>query len=190
MKSGPGANHGAAGGTNPTVLVVEDQQGERAALLRFLKVEHMDAVGAESPLTALQFIDEPIDLVLCDVRLGSSNGIDLLKHWKARRPETPFVLMTAYAEISEAVDAMKAGAENYLVKPVSPAALLAEVRQCLASEAHDGEDGAFAPLEELERTAIERALHQCRGNRTHTAQALGISVRTLQRKLKAWRAAV
>jgi DNA-binding NtrC family response regulator len=170
----------------PTILVVEDQEAERAALVRFLKAEHMDAIGVAGAAEALKSMDQPIDLVVCDVRLGASNGIDVLKLWKERRPHTPFLLITAYGEISDAVEAMKAGAENYLVKPVNPTALLAEIRECL--ESGPGDQGPpCEPLEEMERAAIERALGQCGGNRTHAAQALGISVRTLQRKLKAWR---
>jgi DNA-binding NtrC family response regulator len=167
--------------------VVEDQEAERTALVRFMKVEEIDAIGVEGAAGALESIDQGVDLVLCDVRLGASNGIDLLRVWKQRRPHTPFLLMTAYGEISDAVEAMKAGAENYLVKPVSPTALLAEIRECL--EAGEAEaEAPCEPLEEMERAAIERALSQCHGNRTHAAHALGISVRTLQRKLKAWRA--
>jgi DNA-binding NtrC family response regulator len=194
--------------TSGAILIVEDQPADRDTLARFLRAENYRVDSAPSASAALERTQDSIDLVLSDVRLGGASGIDLLKAWKRRQPETPFILMTAFAEIGAAVEAVKAGAEDYLVKPVRPNELLAKISQCLASARRKqnaagagGEPAATdhgsngvniavnMPLDELERIAIERTLDDCRGNRTHAAQALGISVRTLQRKLKAWNGA-
>jgi DNA-binding NtrC family response regulator len=183
------------------ILVVEDQAGEREALVRFLRTEEYDVIGAPSAAAALEQMHEAPDLVLSDVRLGADNGVDLLKTWKRREPGTPFILMTAFGDIASAVEAVKSGAQDYLVKPINPSELLSKISQCLLTaqsvaaaggrEDHGGVARATAltaPLEQIEREAIERTLEQYGGNRTHAAQALGISVRTLQRKLKAWSA--
>ena len=183
-----------------TILIVEDQPAERDSLTRFLRSENYDVIAAANVSSALEHLSDEPDLVLSDVRLGPENGIDLLKTWKRRDAGTPFILMTAFGEIQAAVEAVKAGAEDYMIKPIMPAELLSRISQCLLAprrtgpsargELHGNGHAARAniPLEQIEREAIERTLHQCGGNRTHAAQALGISVRTLQRKLKAWNA--
>jgi DNA-binding NtrC family response regulator len=179
------------------ILIVEDQPAERDALVRFLRAENYDVVAAANISSALEHIGAAPDLVLSDVRLGAENGIDLLKTWKRRESSTPFILMTAFGDIASAVEAVKSGAEDYLIKPINPAELLTKISQsllaprCAAGQSMDQEaasslHAAVVPLEQIEREAIERTLQQCDGNRTHAAQALGISVRTLQRKLKAW----
>jgi DNA-binding NtrC family response regulator len=168
------------------VLVVEDQQNEREAIVRFLTAEDFAARGVDSPQAALEFAAADVDVVLSDVRLGAISGISLLKMWKERRPSTPFVLITAFAEIGDAVEAIKAGAADYLVKPVKPPELLAKINQCLAGAHKANARLQDLPLEEIERAAIEQALDHFDQNRTRAARSLGISVRTLQRKLKAW----
>jgi DNA-binding NtrC family response regulator len=190
-----------------SILVVEDQAAERETLTRFLRTENYQVHSVPNAASALESMGNAFDLVLSDVRLGGTSGLDLLKSWKRRLPATPFILMTAFGDIETAVEAVKAGAEDYLVKPISPKELLSKISQGLelarkraggefAAEnngaGHANGNGlhlnANLPLEEIERSAIERTLKDCSGNRTHAAQALGISVRTLQRKLKAWSA--
>jgi DNA-binding NtrC family response regulator len=194
--------------TSASILIVEDQPAERESLTRLLRTEKYQVHSVANANSALESMGQPFDLVLSDVRLGGSSGIDLLKMWKSRQPATPFILMTAFGEIQSAVEAVKSGADDYLVKPISPRELLSKIsrsvdaaRKRAAGQAssnghHNGEQesgnelrfAANVPLEEIERAAIERTLEDCKGNRTHAAQALGISVRTLQRKLKAWNA--
>jgi DNA-binding NtrC family response regulator len=174
--------------SNSTILVVEDQVSEREAILRFLRSERYQAFGASTAVDAFERHPD-VDLVLSDVLMGSKSGLDLLKMWKGRNPTTPFLLMTAFAHIEDAVDAVKAGAQDYLVKPVNPQVLLEKIEAALASPPWDAAAPmADHPLMEIQRSAIEQTLDACGGNRTHCAQMLGISVRTLQRKLKAWHA--
>jgi DNA-binding NtrC family response regulator len=194
--------------TSANILIVEDQPAERESLARLLRTENYQVHSVANATSALDSIGQPFDLVLSDVRLGGSSGLDLLKMWKSRLPATPFILMTAFGEIESAVEAVKAGADDYLVKPIRPTELLAKIARSLdaarkraagpasSNGHHNGEQesanglhfAANVPLDEIERAAIERTLEDCKGNRTHAAQALGISVRTLQRKLKAWNA--
>ena len=181
----------------PTILVVEDRQSEREALARMLRMAQYNVLVAENPETAITHLDAHVDLVLSDLKMGTYGGLDLLRAWKERRPHTPFILVTAYGEVDSAVEAMKRGAADYMTKPVDPERLLALIRKWLQTAAQrtaigvDGHGGNGIPdgasLEELERLAVEKALEQHHGNRTHAAKTLGISVRTLQRKLKAWR---
>ncbi|HEX3869857.1 MAG TPA: sigma-54 dependent transcriptional regulator [Pirellulales bacterium] len=106
------------------ILVVEDGQSEREALARVLRLEGYRVLAAPMPDRAMELIKEPIDLVVSDLRLGKQSALDLLKQWRDVRPETPFILMTAYGDVDSAVRAMKLGAEDFLSKPVDPRQLL------------------------------------------------------------------
>src|SRR5947208_2789172 len=110
------------------ILVVEDQEPERKALERVLRVARYDVVAAASAEEALDWRDQPIDLVISDLRMSGRSGIELLIDWRESRPETPFILATAFGDIDSAVRAMKLGAADYLTKPVDPARLLESVR--------------------------------------------------------------
>lgn len=113
------------------ILVVEDKQHERLAIARLLWQEDYEVLLAEDPQQASGFLDEDVDLVISDLRMGEHSGIDLLRLWKKRRPTTPFVLITAHAEVNSAVEAMKLGAEDYLTKPVNPDELLILIARCI-----------------------------------------------------------
>src|SRR5688572_14701979 len=113
------------------VLIVEDQESERSALERMLRVAQYDVVAAASAEEALDWRDQPIDLVISDLRMGGRSGIDLLMQWREIRPETPFILATAFGDVDSAVRAMKLGALDYLTKPIDPNRLLAALRDVL-----------------------------------------------------------
>jgi DNA-binding NtrC family response regulator len=180
--------------TQTMILVVEDQPNEREALARMLRMAQYEVIATSSPDEAMSHLDKPVELVISDLRLGDADGIDLLRRWKERRSETPFILVTAYGDVPTAVEAMKLGAADYMTKPVNPESLLQLIQKWLEkarTNGHGDQESIGIPpgtsLEELERAAVERALEEHHGNRTHAAKTLGISVRTLQRKLKAWR---
>ena len=113
------------------ILVVEDKQHERLAIARLLWLEDYEVLLAENPQQASGFLDDQIDLVISDLRMGEHSGIDLLRLWKKRRPTTPFILITAHGEVNSAVEAMKLGAEDYLTKPVNPDELLIHIARCI-----------------------------------------------------------
>src|SRR5688572_4522005 len=104
--------------TKYKLLVVEDKQSEREAMARLLRMEGHTVLAAEDPASALAYVDDNVDLVVSDLRMGDDSGIDLLQHWKKRQPSTPFIIVTAHGEVDSAVTAMKLGAEDYLAKPV------------------------------------------------------------------------
>ena len=113
------------------VLVVEDQQHERLAIARLLWQEDYEVLLAENPQQASAFLEDAVDLVVTDLRMGDHSGLDLLRLWKKRRPATPFILITAHGEVNSAVEAMKLGAEDYLTKPVNPDELLMLIARCI-----------------------------------------------------------
>jgi len=119
------------------ILVVEDDRNAAVALARILEFDSYRVVSVGSAEEATQHLDNGIDLVLSDLRLGDGNGMDLLNLWRRKRPATPFILMTAHAEIASAVRATKLGAEDYLPKPINTDALLLLIRRCLGSGTRD-----------------------------------------------------
>jgi two-component system, NtrC family, response regulator AlgB len=103
-----------------SVLIVDDEKHIRSHLATFVQgIGHScDAVpDADQALAALA--RKSFDLVLSDVRLTGRDGLELLREVHRRSPETPVVLMTAYATVPQAVEAMRGGAYDYLVKPFS-----------------------------------------------------------------------
>ncbi len=114
-----------------TILVVEDKSAEREALARVLRLEEYDVLTAAGFDDATGYLEESVDVVISDLRLGKRNGIDLLRHWKQHQSATSFIMVTAYGEVDSAIEAMKLGAEEYLNKPVNPDELLVLVSKCL-----------------------------------------------------------
>jgi two-component system, NtrC family, response regulator HydG len=116
-----------------SILVVEDHCGEREALVRILRGEKYQVRGAADAKKAIQHVHDDVDLVISDVRMGLTSGIELLRIWKYRRPSTPFILVTAFGDAEAAVRAMKLGAEEFLVKPFDPGELLRLIGRSLES---------------------------------------------------------
>ena len=130
------------------VLLVEDDRALREALADTLLLAGHDyvAVGsAEEALTAVT--KDAFNLVLSDVNMPGMDGHQLLSLLRARQPQLPVLLMTAHGAVERAVDAMRQGAVDYLVKPFEPKALLDLLaRHALGSLAPEGEGPiAFEP---------------------------------------------
>lgn len=121
------------------VLVVEDQEGERKALSQLLKAEGFTVFGAESADKALGYVEENVDVVLSDLHMGDVSGIDLLSLWKQRHAETQFILITGDKSVNSGVEAIKAGAFDYVTKPVNPDELVLLVKRAIEGLQKDKE---------------------------------------------------
>jgi len=112
------------------ILVVEDDPNLRDAICDTLELAGRPFVAVGGGPEALAELERaPVALVLSDVRMMPMDGITLLKEVRQRHPHLPVVLMTAYAEVGRAVEAMRAGACDFLLKPFEPAALLAQIEK-------------------------------------------------------------
>jgi DNA-binding NtrC family response regulator len=101
------------------VLVVEDDPDIRKILQLFLTEKNFLVKTADQPAAALQVLEqEPVDLILSDVRMPGMSGLELLRHLKERDPEIQLVLMTAYSCVKDAVEAIQLGAADYVEKPI------------------------------------------------------------------------
>ncbi|WP_261857890.1 sigma-54-dependent transcriptional regulator [Photobacterium sanguinicancri] len=107
------------------VLVVEDDEGLREALVDTLALAGYQWIEADSAEQALLLLkSESVDIVVSDVQMAGMDGLGLLRNIKQHWPKIPVLLMTAYANIEDAVAAMKEGAIDYMAKPFAPEVLL------------------------------------------------------------------
>ncbi len=175
-----------------SVLIVDDEPGIRAALLAHFTREGWQAAAASGLHEAEYRLAQGwFDLVVTDLRLPDGSGASLLRAAQG----TPVILLTAYGSVSDAVAAIRAGARDYLTKPVSWPQLREAADRCTANPegriplpAQAAEKavrlGEALRLGEIERLHLERTLALARGNRTRAAEMLGISVRTIRNKIR------
>ena len=121
------------------LLVVEDHESERRAVMQILKSEGFTVFGAENADKALGYVDESIDVVLTDLQMGEVSGINLLELWKQRMPETQFIVMTGHSSVPSAVQAMRSGAYDYLMKPINPDELVLVIKRAIEVTSKDRE---------------------------------------------------
>jgi DNA-binding NtrC family response regulator len=114
----------------PRVLVVDDDPGQRSLLDSFLRSQGFEIVTADSGERALELLPGGnFAMMISDVRMPGLSGLETLRRVRQQFAALPVLLVTAYADIREAVGAMRDGALNYLAKPIDLDELLATVRQ-------------------------------------------------------------
>ena len=123
-------------------LLVVDDKPNFLALFRRIAGSEVDVVTASDAAEALALLgQEPIDVVVSDVKMPGASGLELLAHVKNRYPSVEVILMTAFADVPDAVRAIKAGAFHYLTKPFDPDAAMRLIREALAKRA-SGQDAS------------------------------------------------
>jgi DNA-binding response OmpR family regulator len=116
-----------------TILIVDDEDRLRLSMSLILQKENYrvtTASSAEEALTCLQL--QEYDLMFLDLNLPGMSGIDLLVEVHKRVPQMPVLILTAHAALESAIQAIRLGARDYLIKPVEPLMILARVREVLA----------------------------------------------------------
>ena len=104
---------------NFRILVVDDEKPLVTLFSRILKKAGYNVKTSTSPLTALKIAEEfSPNLIVSDLKMPDMSGIELLREVKKQNPSTDFIILTAYATVENAVDAMKSGAFDYLIKPL------------------------------------------------------------------------
>ncbi len=102
----------------PRVCIIDDKDVMRDSLTDILRGKGHETRAFADPQRALSELNPTeVDVIICDLRMPGIDGIELLRSWRGRGMETPFVLMTAYASVPTAVEAMKLGAFDYVQKP-------------------------------------------------------------------------
>jgi two-component system response regulator RegA len=170
------------------LLIVDDDATFARVLARAIGSRGFETLtaGSAEEARALARRHQPRYCVL-DLKLGEENGLKLIPELHMLVPDMRILLLTGYASIATAVEAIKRGAHDYLAKPVDADAV---VRALLDGDGpapadDDLPDAPEAPLalRRLEWEHIQRVLTECDGNISETARRLGMHRRTLQRKL-------
>ncbi len=134
----PPASAAAAGNSEPaggaaSILVIDDEAAIRESLEVLLTLEGYAVRLAADGEEGLRLLDlESFDLLLLDLALPGQSGLELLPQIKERQPQLPVIMITAYGTVENVVDAIRAGAENFVQKPWDNEKLLADIRSAVA----------------------------------------------------------
>ncbi|TRZ46402.1 sigma-54-dependent transcriptional regulator [Robertkochia solimangrovi] len=147
----------------PNILLIEDDVAFSAMLERFLNKNHFEVITSYSSADALEKLSEhSFDLVFTDLRLPDDDGIAVLSKVKAKFPGLPVILMTSYAEVNTAVEAMKKGAFDYISKPFNQDEVLLVIKNALRTDVKVPKEkpGVAAPDEKPGKGSGSRSARQ------------------------------
>lgn len=164
-----------------TILLVDDDEVFRERLARALRDRGWQATTAAGYDEALAATEaQRFDFAIVDLRMPGLSGLSLIAPLRERMPQARVIVLTGYGSITSAVEALRAGAHDYLSKPVDAD----EVIAALTSDAARPAPESAPSLARAEWEHIQRILADCQHNISETARRLGITRRTLQLKLK------
>lgn len=169
--------------SQPSLLLADDDVTFCEVMSRALRRRGFEVTVAHDAEQAAQFAEaEPPEYALVDLKMPGESGLSLVRRLHDIEPATRIVVLTGYASISTAVEAIKLGATHYLAKPVDADEVVAAFSR---AEGDDSISVAANPLsvDRLEWEHIQRVLVEHEGNISATARALNMHRRTLQRKL-------
>ncbi|MBO4388701.1 MAG: sigma-54-dependent Fis family transcriptional regulator [Spirochaetales bacterium] len=116
------------------ILIVDDEDNIRTLLSKYLATEGMDCDGAENGLSAQRLLSEvAYDLCVIDLKMPGLDGLELIGWMRQNGFSMPAIMISAHGEISDAVQALKLGAQDYLVKPFDPEELIIRIRSLIKS---------------------------------------------------------
>jgi len=152
-----------------------------------LQLKFADEKEIEANYQTHSYIDnlpKKIDSFLIDFRLKNTSGLKLIEKIRKFYPDSQIFLMTGFGTIASAIEAIKLGADDYLIKPVT----VKKIKTLLLTSSSEEVllSSESLSLDRVEREYIEHILAQEKGNITKAARKLGIHRQSLQRKLKKW----
>ena len=167
-----------------TILIVDDNAAILTAMRYLLDDTFENVLTLERPDDILRLMtQQSIDIVLLDMNFtlgvnSGQEGLFWLRTIRKQHPETPVVLLTAYADVSLAVKGLKSGAADFITKPWDNDELVRKLKDVLDMQ------NEIVSLDEVEREHIRRTIDRCHGNLTQAAELLGITRQTLYNKMK------
>jgi len=168
---------------SPLLLLVEDDDALRGRLARAFAARGIDVREAANCAEAEAIARaDPPELVVLDLRMPDSNGLDLIPTLVQIDPNTRIVVLTGYGSVATAIEAVRRGATHYLTKPADADEILS------AFDRGTGRRPDTPPLQPMSLDRVEwehinRVLADCDGNISEAARVLGLHRRSLQRKL-------
>ncbi|MBC2667171.1 response regulator transcription factor [Novosphingobium flavum] len=167
----------------PTLLIVEDDPAFGRTLRRSFERRGYAVASAVSAAEAEEIARQTrFDFAVVDLKLGNDSGLAVVQMLHELAPETRIVVLTGYASIATAVEAIKLGASQYLAKPSNTDDIEAAFAS-LQGDATVPVDGRKSSIKTLEWEYIHRTLVECDFNISEAARRLGLHRRTLARKL-------
>lgn len=165
-------------------LLVDDDEIYLATLQRALLRHNITTLTAIDSAAALEHARNIApDFALVDLNLGNESGLALIPALRALRSDMRILLITGYASVATAVDAIKLGADDYLPKPTTVARILRALGVTTSGGEIASSEPTMTPLHRLEWEHIQQAMRDCNGNVSAAARLLGMHRRSLQRKL-------
>ena len=167
------------------VLIIDDDEVLRYALSRALSrlgydvSEAADLAGTERTIKT-----QHVDWVVLDLRLGNESGLAVAERILEHDPGISIVIITGYASVITAVEAIKLGVRDYLLKPTSAEEIVAALKSGSATKKNPAIKSTPMSPRRLEWEHIQKVLMEHDGNITRAAKALQMHRRTLQRKLQ------
>ncbi len=138
------------------ILIVEDDSELKEALVDTLEINDFEVLSVNSAEEALVVLDDEIGMVFTDIRMDGMNGYELMMRIRAIKPYLPIVLMTAYGTIEQAVDAMKAGAVDYIIKPFEANILVEKAKAYFNRDASNIDDFVAADSAMIQLKAMAK----------------------------------
>jgi two-component system response regulator RegA len=170
--------------SSESILLVDDDEAFRDALARALERRDFIVHKANDSHSALTLAAQHTPaLGIIDLCIGDESGLQVIEALTSRYPDMRLVVLTGFASISTAVEAIKLGARHYLTKPAEVDAIIDALYQ---DKGNANIDAAQQPMsvKRLEWEHIQKTLTEHDGNISAAARALGMHRRTLQRKLQ------
>jgi DNA-binding NtrC family response regulator len=169
---------------NERVLLVDDDPGVSEVIGMLLEREGYSVEYASTVKTALQRVDlSDLDLVVTDLKLPDGTGLDVIAGVRARRPRLPIIMITSYSSMESAIDALRAGANDYVIKPFDNDELLRALARAL-NERRVVRGARPLAIEEYIREVIER--FQDSYSEIALARMLGIGRKALWMRRRQW----
>jgi two-component system response regulator HydG len=126
------------------ILIIDDDSYINKLLVNYLNQNNYEAEGTTEGRIGMKKLEKlNYDLVLCDFRLPETDGLKVLQHAKTKKPNLPFIVMTAYADVKMAVKLIKAGAFDYVTKPIQPEEILELIERAIHSKSQKEDSNTF-----------------------------------------------
>ncbi len=177
-------NTSDGGESRPSLLLVDDDVTFVDVLATALVKRGFDVSTAENVKEGLCTAESnPPEYAVIDLKIPGESGLVLVSRLHALDPNTRIVVLTGYASIATAVEAMKLGATHYLSKPADADEIISALHRDKGDDSVAIENQPM-PVNRLEWEHLQKVLNDCNGNISEAARRLNMHRRTLQRKLK------
>ena len=126
------------------ILIVDDENNIRSLMVRYMKTEDIEGVGAENAYSAQRLLrEQPYDGILVDLKMPGMDGMEFVRWVRDEGFRMPVIMMSAHGDITDAVNAMKHGVQDYIVKPFDPEEVIIKLKNLVEAQ-------NFRTLQEME----------------------------------------